>query len=144
MSSKNFESFNPQDYTVNYDNIAKHKNLCNTTRVLAMDLVENPYIMVGDFFKGLSDSSLDELLGIINRDDEDAVSETLLLTEMLSRAEGVENELDDMARNIGMMRMFVAGVSLARKGLIKVYYENMSFGSETSDKILFEKINNAD
>lgn len=133
--------YDPQEFSVNYDNIARHKDLSNTTRVLAMDLIENPYIVVGDYFKGLSDSSLQELLEIINREDEDAISETLLLSEMLSRAEGVENGLDDMGRNVGMMRMFVSGVSLARKGLIKVHYEHMTFGDDCGDKILFEKIN---
>ena len=81
--------FEEDEYTLNYSNIAKHKTLCNVTRVLAMDLMENPYIVVGDFFKNLSDSSLQELLEIVNREDEKALSETLLLSEMLSRAEGV-------------------------------------------------------
>lgn len=136
--------FDPQEYTVNYHNIANHKDLSNVTRVLAMDLINNPYLVVGDFFKNLSNGSLDELVEITNRDDDDAISETLLLSEMLSRAEGVENDLEDMGTNIGTMRMFVAGTSLARKGLVRVHYENMTFGREIEEKVLFEKINNVD
>ena len=133
--------FEESEYTLNYSNIAKHKTLCNVTRVLAVDLMENPYIVVGDFFKNLSDSSLQELLEIVNREDEKALSETLLLSEMLSRAEGVENSIADMGHNVGVIRILVAGTSLYRKGLVKAYFENMTFGKENPDKILFEKIN---
>jgi len=133
--------YDPQEHFVNYQNVANHKGLCNVTRVLAMDLINNPYIVVGDFFKNLSNGSLKELIELINRDDDDAVSEVLLLSEMLSRAEGVENGIEDMGTNIGVMRMLVAGTSLARKGLVRAHYENMTFGKEMEEKILFEKIN---
>jgi hypothetical protein len=31
--------------------------------------------------------------------------------------------------------------SLKRKGLVKVYYENISFGDDMGEKIIVEKIN---
>lgn len=133
-----------KEYTLNYSNIAKHKTLSNVTRILAMDLMENPYIVVGDFFKNLSDASLAELLDLINGEDEDSLSETLLISEMLSRGEGVENSIAQMGKNVGVMRALVAGTSLQRKGLVKAYYENMTFGEDSGDRILFEKINNGD
>lgn len=135
------EDFNPDEYSINYSNVAKQKGLSNVTRVLAMDLIENPYLVIGDFFKNLSDSSLEELLSLVNRDDEEAISETLLLSEMLSKAEGLTNSLEDMSKNIEMFRVLVAGTSLHRKGLIKAYFQNMSFGSDAGELMLFEKIN---
>lgn len=141
--SDDFE-FDEAEYSLNYDNIAKHKNLCNVTRVLAMDLMQNPYIVVGDFFKNLSDSSLEELLNLVNNEDEQSLAETLLLSEMLSRAEGVENNLKEMGENVGVIRILVAGTALHRKGLVKAYFENMTFGNENPDKKLFEKINYED
>ena len=135
------EDFNPDEYTICYSNVAKQKDLCNVTRVLAMDLIENPYLIVGDFFKNLSDGSLEELLSLVNRDDDDAVSETLLLSEMLSKAEGLTNSLEDMSKNIEMFRVLVAGTALHRKGMIRAYFENMSFGADAGELMLFEKIN---
>lgn len=135
------EDFIPDEFTINYSNVAKQKNLCNVTRVLAMDLIENPYLIVGDFFKSLSDGSLEELVSLVNRDDDDAISETLLLSEMLSKAEGLTNSLEDMSKNIEMFRVLVAGTSLHRKGLIRAYFENMSFGADAGELMLFERIN---
>jgi len=135
------DDFNPEDgYVINYEKVSRQKNLTHTTRVLALNLMENPYLKVGDFFKNISDHSLNELIELTNKDDDDSVSETLLLSEMLSKAEGLDNEIKDMARNVGYLRVLVAGVSLHRKGMIKAYYNNMSFGDDTGDQIVFEKL----
>ena len=127
-------------YNLNYQNIAKFKNLTNVTRVLAMDLMENPYLMVGDFFQNLSDASLRELVELINKEGEDAEAEILLLSEMLSRAEGIENSIEQMGLNVGIMRALIAGTSLARKGLAKAHYKNFTFGNDNNEAIIFEPV----
>ena len=58
---------------------------------------------------------------------------------MLSKAEGLTNTVDDMAKNMAVFRVLVAGTALHRKNLIKAHFENMTFGEDGADLLLFEK-----
>jgi hypothetical protein len=129
------------EYELNYKEIAATTRLAPVVRMLAIDLQEQPYMSPGDWFQKLSDRSLKEVMDIINDDSEEGLSEQLLLTMMLARAEGiVTTAVEDIGHQVGVLRMLVAGVGLARKGMVKMYYENMSFGEDMQDKILMDKI----
>jgi hypothetical protein len=63
------------------------------------------------------------------------------MTEMLSRAEGVPSQsVEEITENVNYFSACITCVSLERKGFVRVYYDNMSFGTEQGDKILVERL----
>ena len=134
-------------YTVNYEKIIKQSDLLAVTRLLATDLMNKPYMKVGDFVKGLSDSDLDTLCEVCDQsrdsDEPDSrFSEIILISQMLAEAEGVAYDmtLDDVIVRSNQFAVFLVLESLYRKGLVKVHHENMSFGEDAGDKIVVERI----
>lgn len=132
------------EYTINLEKIAYEKDLSPVTRTLALDLMKNPYLSPGDFFQNLTDAEVSILLEMVESKDDGTLeneAEVLLLSQMLARAEGVVTDsIDEIVNHMSYLAMLVASVSLARKGLVKVNYENLSFGSDMMDKIVVEKI----
>lgn len=126
-------------FVINLDKIARHKKFTKATRLLALDLLDNPYMTVGNFFKNLSDSEIKELCDVCEREDDEAMSELLLLSEMLSRAEGITSFTpEEIGEKAGAFRVITAGVSLARKGLVKALYNNMTLELyHDRDKVIF-------
>jgi hypothetical protein len=61
---------------------------------------------------------------------------------MLATAEGLDsaNDLQVFIDRSNQLTGFIIIESLKRKGLVRVYYENMSFGEEHGDKVVVEKI----
>ena len=114
------------------------------TKSVAKMLMRNPYTSLGKFFKKLSDENLEILMEIIDEGDSefnDGLEDFVLMTEMLSRAEGVPSQsVEDITENVNYFGACVTCVSLARKGLVRVYYDNMSFGTDQGDKIIVEKL----
>ena len=114
------------------------------TKSVAKMLMRNPYTSLGKFFKKLSDENLEILMEIIDEGDSefnDGLEDVVLMTEMLSRAEGVPSQsVEDITENVNYFGACVTCVSLARKGLVRVYYDNMSFGKDQSDQIIVERI----
>lgn len=133
-------------FVVNLDKISKHKSLSRITRVLAIDLQENPYLTLGQFYRSLSNQEVDDLSKLCERTDDDAVSEVLLLTEMLARAEGIAStDIDDMSEKVNAFVVMTAGVGLTRKGLVKAYYDNMTLDLHANkNKVIFVKKKNVD
>lgn len=141
---ENFEE-NYGEYSINYDNVVKSKELLAVTRLTASDLMNCPYMTLGDFFKNLSDSDVQSLQDIVeiaeDEPEHEALGNLVLLTEMLTSAEGVARaDFDDMHMRLNTFCMYVTVVSLARKGLVKVYYENMSFGEDMGKKVVVERL----
>ena len=134
-----FENSHP-----NMEQIVNAENLLPITKSVAKMLMRNPYLTLGKFFKKLSDENLQTLLEIIDEGDSefnDGIEDIVLMTEMLSRAEGVPSQsIEDVTENVNYFRACVICVSLARKGLVRVYYENMSFGTDLGDQVLVEKL----
>lgn len=132
------------EYTINLEKIAYEKDMSPVTRTLALDLMKNPYLSPGDFFQNLTDAEVSILLEMVESKDDGTLeneAEVLLLSQMLARAEGVVTDsIDEIVNHMSYLAMLVASVSLARKGLVKVNYENLSFGSDMMDKIVVEKI----
>jgi phosphoribosyl-ATP pyrophosphohydrolase len=118
--------------------------LLPVTRSVAKMLMRNPYTSLGKFFKKLSNENLEVLMEIIDEGDSEfneRMEDIVLMTEMLSRAEGVPSEsIEEITENVNYFGACVTCVSLARKGLVRVYYENMSFGTDHGEKVLVERL----
>jgi hypothetical protein len=137
----------PMDFENSHPNMEKiidAEGLLPVTKSVAKMLMRNPYTSLGRFFERLSDENLQALMEIIEEGDSefnDDMEDVVLMTEMLSRAEGVPSQcIEDITENVNYFGACVTCVSLARKGLVRVYYDNMSFGRDQGDKVLVEKI----
>lgn len=131
-------------FFVNVSEVAKSKDCLAVTRMLAIDLSNHPYLTVGDFLKGLSDNDLQALVeGAETEDNGEVMLEDLLLISMmLHQSEGLppiesDNEATDV---LNILINYLVCESLARKGLVKVFHENMSFGADCADKIVVQKL----
>ena len=126
------------------EKIIESDKLLSVTKSVAKMLMRNPYTSLGRFFKKLSNENLEILMEIIDEGDSEfneRMEDIVLMTEMLSRAEGVPSQsVDEITENVNYFGACITCVSLARKGLVRVYYDNMSFGTDNGDKIIVEKI----
>ena len=137
------ENFDTDGYVLNYGEIAKSKDMMAMTRLLATDLMNNPYLIVGDYIKGISDSDLDTLVKEMDKPEGDQSYDNLLLiAEMLATGEGCapSETADQFGDRMTQLVTFLVCESLARKGLIKVFHDNMSFHEDMKDKNIAEKI----
>ena len=136
------------EFLISFKNVCEDNTMLPTTRLLAVDIIKNGYINVGDFFKNMPESDLQSYLHMvdeIHNENVDAGAEVLLLSEMLAIGEGLEigfnpNEPKTMQARLSQLIMFLSCESLARKGLVKLYRENMSFGEDMGDKMLVERL----
>ena len=81
------------------------------------------------------------LMDASESEDKEHFGDVILISEMLALGEGLEP--GDMSVTIDRTRTmagYLVVESLARKGLVKVNRENMSFGADMGDKIIVEKI----
>lgn len=130
-----------ETFSVNYENIVNGKNLLALTKMLAVQLRERPYTTPGDYVRSLSDGDIQMLVELVDREEDEHFAEILLIAEMLAQAEGLERATEDvMVERINSMIGFIVVESLARKGMVKVHYENMSFGDDMKSKTLVEKL----
>ena len=138
------DPINFENSTPNMEKIIDAEGLLPVTKSVAKMLMRNPYTSLGKFFKKLSDENLQTLMEIIDEGDSefnDGMEDIVLMTEMLSRAEGVPSQcIDDITENVNYFGACVTCVSLERKGLVRVHYDNMSFGRDQGDKVLVEKL----
>ena len=139
-SMEDFDDFG--GYTVNYDKVINSKDCLAVTRLLAAQVSKTPYMKVGDFFQNISDSDLDTLVKLADEDDGENFDDFCLIGEMLAAAEGLapSDSLEDIHQRITQTISFVIVESLARKKLVKIHYENMSFGEDMAKKLLVEKL----
>ena len=126
------------------EKIIESDKLLPVTKSVAKMLMRNPYTSLGRFFKKLSNENLEILMEIIDEGDSEfneRMEDIVLMTEMLSRAEGVPSQsVDEITENVNYFGACITCVSLARKGLVRVYYDNMSFGKDQGDKVIVERI----
>lgn len=138
------------EFTINYDNVVACKECMTMTRILAADLKNNPYMTVGMFLQSLSDADVTTLQGLVdansNLEEEDEVddprmADVVLMAEMLARAEGITSADDvELHKKVNQFMVMITLESLYRKGLVKLYHDNMSFGDDAGDRIVVEKI----
>jgi hypothetical protein len=140
---------NDDGMQLNYGNIAMAEWLCPTIRLTALDLQKQPYITLGDWFQKQSDNSIRELQHLAEHayedpdspDNED-IEQMMILTMMLAAAEGTDDlsDTDNLRRQLSKLIMTITLVSLARKGLVRVFYENLTLGADMDDAKIAEKI----
>lgn len=138
----NFD-YEHKGFGMNLELICQQEKLTSATRLLAITLQKQPYISVGDWFKSLSSHQFAELNDLIEEPTTEADEELLLLTLMLSKGEATDVEYEAsnaMARQFDMLKVLITCVSLEKKGMVKVYYENMTLGEDMGDKIVVERI----
>lgn len=129
-----------EHFTINYQNVANAPYLTFGTRRLARKIMNNPYMVVGEFFQSITMEELDSFVNLAGKTDDDSISELLLISEMLSRSEGVYNTDEEVSENVGFLRMLVAAISLDRKKMVKVNYENISFSRDMMNRVLVEPL----
>lgn len=136
------DEFKDGPIAIFYDKVIKCKDFLPLTRTLAMDLSESGYMRPGDFLRAMADSDVDALLDIADNEGNPRLEEILLIAEMLATGEGLEQSKDaeQVTERINSFCGFLAIEGLRRKGLVKVYYENISFGEDFGDKIIVEKL----
>lgn len=141
--------FKDEGFNLNYGNIAAAEWLCPTIRLTALDLQKNPYISVGDWFRKLSINSLNELQEISERAFEDPnnpdntdIEQMMILAMMLALAEGTDDlgNMDHMKKQLSKIIMLVTIVALERKGLVRIWYNNMTLGADMQGVPLVEKL----
>jgi hypothetical protein len=126
-------------FHVNLQEVVKSKESMAVTKMLAAELMVNPYKPIKEFFESISDTDLNALLEAGEREE---YSDMILLGTMLATAEGLDSSVnfDTMKDRCDTFYKFLLIESLARKGLVRIYRENLSFGEDMGDKIIVEKI----
>lgn len=139
MMSDEFDETKP--FVVNYRHIAASAELLRVTRALALLFINNPYMSVGTFFKNIEQEDLEALIEIIEEGpDNPNFGELMLIAEMLAVGEGLDSGNVSIIENrVNQFLVLLACESLYRKGLVKIYHENMSFGEDAGDKIIVEQ-----
>lgn len=134
--------FEEGPFNIRYDNVMKQKDFLPITRTLAIDLSESGYIRPGDFLKALTDSDVNVLLKIAENEENPRLEEILLISEMLATGEGLEQSknADEVKHRMNAFCSFLAIEGLSRKGLVKVYHENISFGEDFRNKLIVEML----
>lgn len=137
------EEFDPEEgFVINYQKIVEEKSLLSLTRLLAIDMMKNPYVSVGDYLKNISDTDLKTLLDVIDAGEDHAnFSDLILIAEMLATGEGLEHgSLDVVHSRTNQFLTLISCESLYRKKLIKVHHQNMSFGDDMRDAPIASKL----
>ena len=139
--------FEQERFQLNLDRIAAEPSFLAVTRFLAKRLLDNPYITIEEFLVTLSNEDLKIIQAVcehVMHEDEDEqtrVEELILIANMLALGEGLDNaNLDIVVERANQLSMFITLESLKRKGLVKLIYENMSFGEDMGDKPIVEKL----
>ena len=129
-------------FHLDYQNILKNKETLAVTKLLATELMTNGYIVVGEFIKNLTDADLQALTDNMEDDAQNQYQDLILVSEMLATGEGCGpsgNDTEFESRAHQLITLLILE-SLHRKGLVKLYHENISFHEDMGDKLLVEKI----
>lgn len=129
-------------FKVQYNRIISDDAFLSSTRLLAMDIKTRGYILVSEYLQNLPDIDLKTLIHVSERPDDNDFGELLLIAEMLATAEGLDSSIDEetIYNRTKMLVAFLAVESLFRKGIIRIFRENMSFGEEYMDRKVAERI----
>ena len=125
---------------INYQNILNAKDLLPMVRLLAADLMANPYMTLGAYFQTAKDTDLELIMEVSEDEEDERLSDVLLMAEMLAKAEGVETEdIDDVHNHLNAFITLAAVTSLDRKNLVDANYDVMSFGEEFAQHIIAKR-----
>jgi hypothetical protein len=118
-------------FEINYEKVFKTNDILPMVRLLAAELMKNPYMTIGSYLQRARDSDLQTILEASEDEEDERLSDILLMAEMLAKAEGVETEcIEDVYKHLNSFITLVAVASLERKKLIIADYDVMSFGEE--------------
>lgn len=143
------------EYTVDLPKLLADKNHLSITRSIATQLMENPYMSVGQFLQSIPDRDLNILCEILDdqfecdqRGESDIIDnfdDIVLLSLMLAKAEGLlVSGLDDVENYTNTLSVLITSEGMKRKGFVKMYYENISLGDDYADRIVAEKTDKLD
>lgn len=133
-------------FEINYKQIIHCDDLLECTRDLARTLNHSPYITFGDYMNELPSSILEQLLIISDDEDNQHFDELLLMSEMLARAEGLDpaDSLEQSMTRLNILISILAVESLYRKGMIKAFRQNYSFGEDMMNNIVAKRLDEDD
>lgn len=131
-------------FEINYDGIIKAPLLMECTRDLARTLRHNPYLTLGDYMNEMPSVVLNELLEVADDETHEHFDELVLISEMLARAEGLDASQNDAEslKRLKVLMSIIAVEGLYRKGMIRAFRENYSFGEDMLTKIVAQRIDN--
>jgi len=119
--------------------VAEDSRVCSIVKATALRLMNNPYMTLKEFFNGLCDDDISLLSSYVEKssfhDDESSTRNLLLLSEMLSVAEGSIRQFSTTvsSQQLNYFCTIVTCVSLERKGLVEVAHDYLTFGTEFSN-----------
>ena len=110
---------------------------------LAFKLSFNSFASLGDFLQSLSDADMDFLMRIVDslhEDNEETITEFMLLTFLLSYAEGLDitEDAEQISKRSNVLAGFIVAESMARKDLVELMYENMSLGEDAMNLVVIK------
>jgi hypothetical protein len=124
--------------------VAKDQTMLAITRLTAAQLMENPYIVVGDFFRNMPLNDIQTLVDVIEEGEYGPhFSELLVLAQMLYMGEGLGHQIgsiDQVAERIQTMIGFITITSLAKKGLVEAFYDKFSFDENMKNAVIAKPI----
>jgi hypothetical protein len=134
-----------EGFCLNLPEIVRSRTMLAPIRLLAVEMQEKPYMSVGEWISGLDAVSFNQLfeLADCDEDDETMMEQLLLLTMMLSSAEGTSvngANMEELATQLSMLRQLIVFTSLEKKGLVRCYFENFTLGTDMGDKTIVEKL----
>ena len=142
--------FNDNEFSVNFKAITEHSEFLSITKFTAAQLIETPYMSLGDFLKNISNTDLETLLNIIDETQEmEALNNeepgpdfenVVMLALMLSSAEGLDtNSVEELHQNVNCLIALLTCEGLRRKNLVEIIYNNVSFGEDYKDKVIVKQ-----
>jgi hypothetical protein len=139
------EDYNLELLQLNYDKIIESPDFSAVAKQVLVSLRKQPYMSLGEFFDKLTNTDLTALNFTIDlameHGDAMAVGDLIVIVHALSSAEGVVATNDQEATdNINYFMQLVTCESLARKGLVRVFHENFTFGQDMRGKPVAERI----
>lgn len=132
----------------NIDNIIDMDLAHPIIKKAARKLKKEQYFLPSDFFKKLTrhDSEvLGEMASILTdkeiSEDKKGIEyqNIILLSYILSIAEGVYLEEEDIFNAINITSVMCIANNMHRKGLVKCYYENLTYGPEGLENVIMER-----
>lgn len=121
-------------HTIDLHKAQDYKELPAVARLVAHQAKGAGYLRLGDWLRNLHPYDLRMLSTIIDECqdtiDDPATATMISLTMILVQAEGLPLNPDELSGQVNQLGMFITTESLARKGIVEVFYDNVSLGDD--------------
>jgi nucleoside-diphosphate-sugar epimerase len=139
------DDFNNGALQLNYDKILADPTFSAVAKQVLVSLQRQPYMTLGEFFSKLTNTDLTALNFTVElayeHEDPQALSDLIVIVHALASAEGITPANDQEATdNINYFGTLVTCESLARKGVVRVFHENFTFGQEFRERPIAERV----